>query len=219
MTELVNQMIKAVEAGDSTLVTELVQSNPALANAKDEAGQSAVLLAVYYGHREMVGFLVSHGATLDVFAASAVGDESRVAELVRDEPGLINRYSSDGFTPLGLAAHFGHREVVELLLERGAEVNAVSRNATGYTALTGAVAAGHMAITELLLSRGADVNVKYTRGFTPLHTAAFNGNVGMVELLLSAGADTQAKTTHNKTPLAYALEQGHKDVADVLQRH
>jgi len=77
---------------------------------------------------------------------------------------LANKLSPDGFPVFALAAVFGHREVAEYLLAKGADVNATATNGTGYNALTGAVASGHAQIAGWLLENGANANYRYGRG-------------------------------------------------------
>ena len=74
----------------------------------------------------------------------------------------------DGNTPLHTAAQFGHKEVAELLIAKGADVNAA---VDGITPLHFAVARGHKEVAELLIAKGADVNAKNDGGETPLDGA------------------------------------------------
>ena len=104
----VQALIDAVKAGDSGQVQALIAADPTLVNAHADGGESAVLLATYYGHRDIADLLVLRGANLTVFEASAVGQVARVEALLAQDPALVNAFSPDGFTPLGLAAFFGH---------------------------------------------------------------------------------------------------------------
>ncbi len=86
------------------------------------------------------------------------------------------------------AALNGHKEIVELLLEKGANVNAVGQG--GSTVLHHAVSAKNcqVEIVKTLIEKGGDVNVADEGGYTPLHCAAFNGHKEIVEFLLEKGA-------------------------------
>lgn len=185
-------------------------------NAKNESGLPAVLLALYRGHRSIAVLLVERGAELDIFAAAAVGDVSRVRNLVQQDGSLLCAFGADGFSALGLAAYLGHEAIVEFLLDSGADVNAVSQNQTGYTALTGAVAQSHTSIAALLIKRGANARYVYAQGFTPLMEAAANGHRELVALLLDSGADINARSQDGQTSLGYALAKGHLDIAGLL---
>jgi ankyrin repeat protein len=107
-------------------------------------------------------------------------------------PESVNAYSTDGFYPLGLAAFFGHKEVVEYLLASGADVNQPAANDFKVAPLHAAVSNGNIEIVRMLLERGADVNARQQKGFTALMGAATAGRKDLVELLLTHGADPDA---------------------------
>ncbi len=211
------ELFDSIPSGNLDRVKELLRQDPGLAAARNDAGLSAALLACYYSRLDMVEALLAHHPGLDIFEAAALGQKERAVELLASQPGLASSYAPDGFTPLGLAAFFGHREVVELLLARGADVNAVSRNATGYTALTGAVAKGNVAIVAALLAAGANTNHRYGPGYSPLHEAAAKGDSPLVKLLLDHGADPNARMEDGKTPADLAAAQGHAGLAAQLR--
>jgi ankyrin repeat protein len=212
------EFFDAVRAGDIARATVLLDAAPSLSAARNEQGQSAIMFAVYNGRSEIRDFLLARGVTLDLFDAAAAGRLSRVKELVEKDPSLANGYSPDGFPVFALAAVFNQHAVAEYLLARGADVNAVSRNAAGYTALTGAVASGHKEIVAWLLANGADVHHRYGAGYTPLHTAAANGHLEIVGMLIKAGTDPAARTNDGKTPLSFAEGRKHAEVAVFLRR-
>ena len=89
----------------------------------------------------------------------------------------VNAYSADGWTPLHLAAFFGHPKIAELLLAHDADVTARSRNPNGNTPLHAALAGNHKLVAGLLIGRGADVNAADATGWRPLHLAAANNNL------------------------------------------
>ena len=89
------------------------------------------------------------------------------------------------FTPLHYAASGNHKEVVELLIAEGADVNA--KTDAGFTPLCDAAQFGHKEIVELLIAKGADVNAK--RG-APLNAAIITKHTEIAELLRKHGAKT-----------------------------
>ena len=113
------QFLEAVKKGDRAAVDQMLDADPSLASAKDPSGISAVLLAHYYGKADVAAALLSRGPALDVFEAATAGDARRVAALVDADAALANAVAGDGYSPLGLAAFFKRRPVVQALLERG----------------------------------------------------------------------------------------------------
>lgn len=211
--------LAAVSAGDAAQVAAWLEGEPALANARNERGDSALLLAAYGRRQDIVALRLRKGAQRNIFEAAAVGDKERVAWWLQTEPHLLNSYSHDGWTPLHLAAFFGHQEAAQLLLSRGASLEARSKSnfASANTPLHAAAANGSTEVVGLLLAAGADVNAVDGAGYTPLHIAAHAGNTTLVELLLSRGADVGAKKG-DETPLALAAKQGHDATAALLRQ-
>lgn len=215
-------LLEAVRRGDLPRVQELVAEDAELVNAGDGRGPSAVLIAVYHGHRDVADWLVKQGAELSLNDAAAVGRLSRVAALLDDSPDLARVHAADGFSALGIAAFFGHPEVVDLLLSSGADPNAASRNAMQVTPLHSAVACrddrAAARMTEALLAAGAEVNVAQQGGWTPLHQAAAHGRMEIVEMLLERGADPAARSDDGRTPADMAAEKGFDALAEMLRK-
>jgi cytohesin len=120
-----------------------------------------------------------------------------------------------GWTPLAWVAYEGHKEIVELLIENGADVNA--NDDIGGTPLYRAARKGHKEIAELLIAAGTDVNAKNSVGQTPLQFAAGYGHKEIVELLIDNGADLDVKDDDGRTPLDQAKR--HPEIADLLRKH
>lgn len=213
-----SDIVEAVKAKDVARVKALLAADPGLAQTKTREG-SLILTAVYHGAMDVLSVIREAHAELDIFEAAAVGDADHVLAVIERHPDQANASNADGFTPLGLAAFFGHKEVAERLLVGGAEVDQVIQSVNKNTALDAAVAANHPDIAKLLLDSGANVSPHAAGGFTPLHKAAFGGNVELARLLLERGADVDAETDAGRTPLDIAVERGQREVADVLRRH
>ena len=212
------KLLEAIRAGDKAGLEALLKAEPGLLRFTAPNGSSVLLLTAYYGHPELAEVFVRQGAKPDVFEASALGDLETVRNLIGGDRALVNAFAADGFYPLGLAAFFGHRTIVEYLLKNGADVGMAARNAQKVTALHGAVARRDVEIVKLLVGAGADPNARQERGFVPLHDAAANGHAPLVELLLKHGARADAKADDGKTPGDMAADRGHKEIAEMLKK-
>jgi ankyrin repeat protein len=142
------ELLGAVRAGDGAAVRDLIQDNADLAAARDERGVSAVLTATRLGHDDIVQVLLDANPPLDVHDAAAVGRTRALAELLDADRDAAYRTVSDGETPLHLAAAFGRKDAVELLLDHGADPSATDGD--GRTPAELAAARGHQDVVRLL---------------------------------------------------------------------
>ncbi len=213
------ELFTAIRAGDTGKITELLDGDPGLLDAKDENGLNTLTIAKYSRQESIAQMLVDRGAKLDIFSASMAGIQARLVELLAHDRGLVNSYSTDGWTPLHVAAFFSQKEIAEVLLANGADVHARSRNAMGNTALHASVAARNADVVPVLLAHGADVNARQHGGFVPLHAAAQTGDVELASLLIAHGADVKARAENNQNALDFALTKGHQSMVDLLDKH
>jgi uncharacterized protein len=156
---------------------------------------SELLEALYRGDRERVDELLAADPALDVFEAAALGRTDRLRELLDEDPSGANAFGADGFHPLGLACFFGQVDAARLLLERDADVNALSRNDRIQTAAIHAAAASEAKdettryeLVKLTLEHGADPNLPQGGGFRAIDAARLNGDQRIEQLLLDHGA-------------------------------
>ena len=157
---------------------------------------TAVLEALYRGDREGAERLAAD-KQLDVFEAAALGRTERLREVLDEDPKLATTFGDDGFHALGLACFFGHVDAARLLLERGADVNVLSRNERIQTAAIHAAAASGDAgsdestryeLVKLVLEHGADPNLEQAGGFRAIDAARQNGDERVEALLLERGS-------------------------------
>ena len=151
--------------------------------------------------------------------SSSLSENSNITFTVRhvlDQGANPNaRYSETKFTALMRATYNGHRDVVQLLRERGADVNAKDKD--GNTTLSLAVRSGNIALVELLLKQGA--NMEATAGrfrVTALIEAALNGWDSIAVILLQAGASVSATNAKGKSALTFAALNGHEGMVKIL---
>ena len=208
----------AIESGDLARLRQLVEADRSAATQRGADGISAVLQARYQFRLDMVDVLLAAEPELDVFEAAALGQTERLRELIDERPDLAHAWSADGFTPLHLAAFFGHQAGARILLERGADVHAVAQNPLRVQPLHSAAAGSHAGIVRALLEAGADPNARQASGFVPLHAAAQNGDLESAELLLEHGADPALESDEGKAAADFASDAGHAELAQRLRR-
>ena len=123
-----------------------------------------------------------------IHCPTGMGDYDKVRTILMEKPELVNAKDRQGYTPLYWASEFGHKNIVELLIAEGADVNAVNGGRfVEQTALHIAVSYGHHDIVQILLANGADVNAKSYNGRTALDMVIRKGHVKIVELLREHG--------------------------------
>jgi len=206
-----SSLILAVQEGNLERVRELIDSFGLSYSQAWSEGYVLLCDAVVYKHTEVAKLLLTNGSRV----------KSR------------NKTPTD--TPLHYAAVNGDTEIVEMLLNRGANINA--KNWCGITPLHNAVKSKKMEITEYLLKRGAYVNARNSYNVTPLHFAVEKGSEEIVRLLLKHGAYVNSGcnstfwTGHTSvqfgvketstpwegyTPLWLAVKKGHEEVVKLL---
>jgi ankyrin repeat protein len=149
-----------------------------------------------------------------IFNAVMGGATSTVAALLAD--GVDPNVTWNSVTPLITAASRGHVEVVNLLLDYGADIDAV--NNSRYNALLAAASENRPEVVRVLIERGADVErADKPGGNTALIYAASKGHTDVVRLLVDALADLDAKSASGYTSL-YLAEYYHHDAAAQLLR-
>jgi len=168
--------------------------------------------------------------TLKLFLAVREGDAVRVRALLERSPELAEaeeRWDDEltrahalpvpnGGTPLVRAAQRDRVEIVDLLLDCGADVDRACPCAGSESPLWAAVASGARAAARRLLERGADPDRASFADHTPLHVAALRGYDDIVELLCEYGADGTRRDSRGRTPADWALRKGRVALAGRL---
>jgi len=186
---------------------------------------TALHSAVQKGRRDIVELLIQNGA--DVNAKQKGGYAPLYYAISNKDLGMVKLLITKGadvnagpHPALHSAAQRGRSDIAELLIQKGASVNAKDKR--GYPPLYYAISNKHLDTAKLLIAHGADVNTKDKQGLTALHSAALGGRKDRAQLLLAHGADVNAKDNRDRTPLHLVLDvdrfkyQLFKDMAEVL---
>ncbi|MGI8966009.1 MAG: ankyrin repeat domain-containing protein, partial [Limisphaerales bacterium] len=205
----------AISKGNKA-VAELLLANGANVNAKNAEGQTPLFRAISLKNLEMTKFLIANKADVNAIAMDgrtplyeAVSTDQSIVELLLQNGAKIEAkfdYKDyKGWTPLHQAVALGRKEIVETLLQGGANPN--STNNLGVTPLHHAASGGQLEIAELLVAHKADVNAKATDGDTPLLWAVKTLKKPLIEFLLTKKADPNLANSSNKTPLSIVNEK------------
>lgn len=143
--------------------------------------------------------------------------EERTVKLFVRSDFNLTKYSTNGDTPLCLAARTGDLELIKIMLSGNANIS--QRNfSDSLTPICCAVQGGNIKVIETFINKGINVNtrIEYANAITPLHIAAQDGNDEVISYLLSKGADVNAVDFDGRTPLHYACKQDKVSVLYLL---
>ena len=143
------------------------------------------------------------------------GDVQHVQALLKEGLDVNMKGGTWDETALNVAAAQGHLDMVKILLDSGADVNAVNKN--GESALIGATWGCHRKIAMLLISHGANLNFRNPgHGSTALTSAVECDDLNLVNFLIDNGADVTVSKKSGITPLMTAVWQNNAKIAESL---
>ncbi|KAK1946481.1 Ankyrin repeat and SOCS box protein 13 [Phytophthora citrophthora] len=155
--------------------------------------------------------------TTPVHAAARAGQVEDLREILRVDAAQAVALDKYGLTPLHWACDRGEAAAARLLLQHGADVNAVEKRMFKRRPLHFAVLSSSEETVRELLAHHADVLAVDYRGWAPIHGAAYSGDVDSLTALLDAGASLTTQLTHRReTALHIAASQGRVDAAQLL---
>lgn len=206
---------KAITANELSTVKTMAAADPQLLS-RPINGVSPLMQALYHRAADVAAWLREHVIALTLHESAALGDTEAMERTLSAEPESVSEQAADGFTPLHLAAFFGHPKAVTLLLAAGADADAPAGNPMGVRPLHSAVASRDMATVQAVLDGGPNVDSQQAGGFTALHAAALHGDEAMVNMLLKAHADDSLPAEDGRIAADFAREGGFEALAQRL---
>ena len=184
--------------------------------------------SVYFPLPRRFAHLPAATLALIVLLSATRADSSPVLRAVRDNDigavavaienakprDLVNDTTGNGVTPLHLAAVLNHSEIAELLISRGANLEA--RTGGGFSPLHWAARSDAVETARVLIAAGADVEARARKGITPLHWAANKNATNVVMLLLGAGVNANESTANGSSPMHWAMMAGSDNAGTIL---
>jgi ankyrin repeat protein len=160
--ETINEIfLETAESGELSAVQHTLELGAVLDYQRTENGWTALMLASYNSHKDIVEFLLSKGAILDV--RDKVGQTALMAAVSAEKPDI---------------------EIIQLLLKFGTNPN-IQRKKDGSTALMLATKSERNDIVKILLANGANPQIQDRSGQTALDIASKNSNLDIIALLKS----------------------------------
>ncbi len=199
----------------------LIDAGAGVNTHSNEFKETALTLASYKGHANMVRFLLEHHAdpehkTDEMHTAlmeACMDGHVEVARILIEHGSSVNIPQDSFESPLTLAACGGHVELANLLIDHHADLE--ERNDEGYTPLMEAAREGHEEMVALLLFHDADINaITEETQETALTLACCGGCYEVAKFLLEAGADPNLGQA--STPLMEAAQEGHLELVQLL---
>jgi ankyrin repeat protein len=184
----------------------------------------ALLMAIQKDMEGLSNTLIKRDSKLDsvdakqrsvLWHSADRGLEKTSALLVDSGKVNIDGQDSNGHGALAQAIKNGHFAIVQLLINKGADVTIRTKAAN--TLLMLAVLANNPHIVELLLTRASDVNAQDHVGDTALMLAASTAQNDIVEMLIEAGADTQLRNKEDLNAFQIANNSGHPETAEIIR--
>ncbi|XP_067653306.1 putative ankyrin repeat protein RF_0381 [Haliotis asinina] len=218
-----NILQAACLGGNVELVKYVLSQNNMGINIRMPCWKTPLMLAAEKGHKDVVELLVDKGADVslnvktggNVLHLACYGGQLDVVKYLLSLSFInINIRGWEKMTPIMVAAYQGHKEVVELLVKRGADLSRRTRDGNIlHTACDG----GQIDVVNYLLSlNSVDINSRGWNQRTPVMVAAYEGHKDVVELLVKHGADMSLTTRFGSNILYIACEQGYPDIVKYL---
>ncbi|WP_338482809.1 ankyrin repeat domain-containing protein [Wolbachia endosymbiont (group A) of Ophion costatus] len=202
--------------GNKLNTVELLLGRGADIEVRDIYNQTSLDLATRKGYLDIAGILKQVQLDRKLLTIVESGGFNEAKGLIA-QGANIDTNDKNGNTLLYSAAEIGDLNLVKLLLDNGANIEAKNGEYQA-TPLHGAVENYRIDVVKLLLNRGANVNAEDKDNWTPLHYGADTNSPDIVKVLVDAHANLGAKGNYGKTPLDIAKDKGHNNIVEYLEK-
>lgn len=163
-----------------------------------------------------LSFSTSMASEQEIFLAAENDNLPAIKNLIKNGADINKKKSDTGASALIIAASEGHKDIVNFLITKKADINTTTR--CGYTLLLAAAAQGWVDIVKMLILNGVQINQNSIYGFTPLMMAVWGGHAETAELLLKHGADINFMPYKTMCALYTAIYSGNRKMVPILIR-
>ncbi len=212
VSNLFEGRVIAIDVKHNIALTEKISNSIFIENGK-----------IYASNIEGVRSSIEHFMTEDVvksaFRAIRDGDVTGIHNFLSssDREARVNKhYFSKRVTLLQAAILHNQSEIVQFLIDAGADIELLSENKTP---LMHAIKVNNQYIIDILIKKGADINALNRQNKTPLFFCAKYGNVEIARVLVEKGAKLDIKDGKGRTAVEYAIKNDNKQVAVFLQNY
>lgn len=217
----IKELHLAALQGDINVLRGFLSQKSFQINSKRNGGMTPLHLAAIGGHREITEFLLNNGAFIDF---STVASQTALHQAVKfNRPEVVELLIDRGADPnraLALLTATGqnYSDMTRLLIGKGVDIN-YQINGLHKAALIEAATKGFVEMATILLDSGAEINIKF-QGATPLHCASREGHLNVVKLLIYNGAKINITDGFlGNTPLDYAVSYKRFEIINFLREN
>lgn len=220
--QALSRLKSAINQGDAATVRAFLLARPRLFEQKDYDDKTPLYMAVEAGNREIVSLLLSAGCDpntnshhVPVIFAAVTSGKNDIVKLLLDYGARADATSGSGNTLLIEAATYGTVEILELLISRGADINAPTDSA-GWNPLMAAITCNRPDLARFLILKGARIDRVPSGSPLFLNEAVERKMDEVARLLIAKGAPVNQRDGDGKAPLHYAADTGNQRIARLL---